>query len=50
MTRDPQFVGSGSCDFWDVALAPNETILWIGRHALVIDLWCDEDSHVKKTC
>jgi hypothetical protein len=46
MTRYPRFVMSGSHDFWDMALAPNGTILWIGRHDLVFNLWPDEDSDV----
>ena len=40
-TRDPWFVGSGSCDFRDVALASNGIIFWIGRYAFVVDLWLD---------
>ena len=50
VTRDPRFVGSRSCDFRDVALASNGMIFWIGRYAFVVDLWLDEDSHVKETC
>jgi|UniRef100_A0A2N9GB08 hypothetical protein len=50
VTQDSQFMGSGSRDFWGVALAPNGIIIWIGCHALVVDLWPDEDSHVKETC
>ena len=50
VTRDPRFVGSGSCDFRDVALASNGMIFWIGRYAFVVNLWLDEDSHVKETC
>ena len=41
VTRDPRFLGSGSCDFWDVALASNGMIFWIGHYAFVVDLWLD---------
>ena len=50
VTRYPRFIRSGSRDFRDVTLASNGTIFWIGRHAFVIDLWPDKDSHVKETC
>ena len=50
MIRDPRFMVNGSRDFWDMVLSPSGTIIWIGRHDIVIDPLPNEDFYVWKTC